>query len=239
MADPSLTGPDYAGGHVPENITDYYDPSKGFPPVPMPGWVLSPDGTFYYDPSKGFPPSGGGGGGIPISFGSDSPPPTGYDPTLGYTGDVPAGTLGNPAGSSSWWTNFLTGAKSANSGSYGNTLDWFKLIAGLVASRNKGSFRNVPLTPAQQQLFNWSLGRMMGLPNTSALAPYAMARATSSPKFDINAAMQGKPSYTAPAEPDQKSLNYWQSVLFPQQPQNNNNQQQQPPFTILPTPSGP
>lgn len=130
---------------------------------------------------------------------------------------------------SGWWNSFLgwlTGGNQSQQGGGGGggvplggsstagkigtgatALDTAKFIAQLIQSQHKGQFQNVPLSPQQQALFNFSFSRLAGSPNPSQdLYPYALQHAYTSPSFDINAAMQGKPAYSPGQPPDMSSL---------------------------------
>ncbi len=122
-----------------------------------------------------------------------------YNKAMGYESHFSAGGsgYGSAAGSSTAAAGTVAGATIPQ---------WLQAINTLLASRHKGSFVQVPQTPQQQALYNWASQRLMALPNnTPALEDYAASRAFSSPSFDINAAMQGKPAYTAsqPLTPQQ------------------------------------
>jgi hypothetical protein len=163
-------------------------------------------------------PDDSGGGG----FGD----PTGGNPG-GSSGQFtdPTGGGGDQTGGG-WWNSFLGWLSGGNQNQQGGgggggvpvgtagkigtgatALDTAKFIAALIQSQHKGQFQNVPLSPEQQALFNFSFSRLAGSPNPAHdLYPYTLQRAYTSPSFDMNAAMQGRPSYSPGTPPDMATL---------------------------------
>lgn len=92
-----------------------------------------------------------------------------------------------------------TGGTSSSSGSM-DTLAWIKFINDVAQSRKQGSFQNVPMSPEQKQLYDFSFDRIKNLPDpTKDLYPLAMQHATTNPQpFDIDAAKAGKVAYRSP-----------------------------------------
>jgi hypothetical protein len=95
--------------------------------------------------------------------------------------------------------------KAASSSGTGGTKDtsagdwaqWLSFINQVANSRKKPSWQQAPWAPGQQELFNYALNRVKGLPDMSgAMGKYAMTRATENNPIDVAAMRAGKVGYT-------------------------------------------
>jgi len=109
----------------------------------------------------------------------------------------------------------ILGAALAIAGASGlGLMDWANFLLKAYKSQQKGKFQNVPMTPEQKAIFGWAFNRLTNSPDTTKdLYGYSLSRAYASPKFDMAAAMQGKPSYTPPPNLSSaelaKLIGYW------------------------------
>jgi len=138
------------------------------------------------------PFGGGGGGGGGVTTPSNQPATKPTDKTQ-----------------EPWWKKLLGGGASGL-----GLMDWANFLLNAYKSQQKGKFQNVPMTPEQKAIFGWAFNRLTNSPDTTKdLYGYSLSRAYASPKFDMAAAMQGKPSYTPPPNLSSaelaKLIGYW------------------------------
>jgi hypothetical protein len=85
--------------------------------------------------------------------------------------------------------------------------DWATFLVGLYNSQKKGKFQNVPMSPDQKQLFDWSYGNLKNTPNSSdVLFPVASHYVTNPSSIDVGALKAGNIGYKPGAPFDASKL---------------------------------
>lgn len=87
---------------------------------------------------------------------------------------------------------------STDSGSsFSDLLPWLQFALKVQESQKSGTFKMPPMSPQQQQMFNWAMTTLQGTPSSSAMMLPILGYDLSHPAtIDMNALRAGKVGYT-------------------------------------------